>query len=269
MKRLLAGVLALSLTAAASAGDFRLERDIPYGSRLDQPGEGGKQGHRSGQFFDLYWPNEVTTNTLVFLYVHGGAWSQKWDKDVDGWHILSRLAERGIVCCSMNYVLQNDVLTDPKMPNRPNATFADMLRDIDLMISYLAPNLPTRGLSPRKIGIGGTSAGAHLSALYACDGANPAALGLNLRHALPIGFVFDNVGPMDFSTPQMLLSSSIPIQIVPPFALANPHTHFRYSSCQLRLYSTFCDSAFFTSVLQRVSLSSSLCGQPFSISQRS
>lgn len=203
MKRLLAGVLALSLTAAASAGNFRFERDIPYGTRLDQPGEGGKHGHRSGQFFDLYWPNEVTANTPVFLYVHGGAWSQKWDKDVDGWHILSRLAERGVVCCSMNYVLQNDVLTDPKMPNRPNATFADMLRDIDLMISYLATNLPTRGLSPRKIGIGGTSAGAHLSALYACDGANPAALGLNLRHALPIGFVFDNVGPMDFSTPQM------------------------------------------------------------------
>ena len=59
----------------------------------------------------------------------------------------------------------------------------------------------------------------------------------------------------DFSTPQTLLSSSIPIQIVPPFALANPHTHFRYSSCQLRLYSTFCDSAFFmASLLQSYSL---------------
>ena len=193
-------------------GKMRLYRDFAYGPRPDRADENtrGKvlpdskwspcHTHRSGQLFDLYLPDapgKVPSDAPVLLYLHGGAWCMRWDKDGEGYEMFKRLAEKGFVTCSMDYALQNDVISDPAQTCRPNAAFADMLRDIDLMVTHLKTFLPSIGVNPRKIAIGGGSAGAHLSALYACDQANPSALALGLRHDLPIGFALDIVGPVN------------------------------------------------------------------------
>lgn len=231
----LAGLLALGLPAAEPSGGgngatllgkkpygidgrMHLYRDFAYGSRPDLPGEGDRypvwrdfkgapfHTHRSGQLFDVYLPDapgKVPAEAPVLLYLHGGAWCMRWDKDAEGYEMIKRLCDAGFVVCSMDYILQNDIMTDVKQPCRPNATFADMLRDVDLMVSHLKSFLPSVGVKPSRIAIGGGSAGAHLSALYACDQANPGVLGLNLRHDLPIGFVLDIIGPVNLMTDGM------------------------------------------------------------------
>ena len=193
-------------------GRMHVYRDFAYGPRGDLKGEGDKypvwrdfkgvpyHTHRSGQLFDVYLPEapgRVPANAPVLLYLHGGAWCMRWDKDAEGYQMIRRLCEQGFVVCSMDYQLQNDIMTDEKAVCRPNATFADMLRDVDAAVTHLKTFLPTIGVRPKKIAIGGGSAGAHLSALYACDQANPGALGLGLRHDLPIGFELDVIGPVN------------------------------------------------------------------------
>ena len=194
-------------------GAMHVYRDFAYGPRGDLKGEGDKypvwkdfkgapyHTHRSGQLFDVYLPDapgKVRVDAPVLLYLHGGAWCMRWDKDAEGYQMIKRLCEEGFVVCSMNYQLQNDVITDEKATCRPNATFADMLRDVDLMVTHLKTFLPSIGVMPKKIAIGGGSAGGHLSALYACDQANPRVLALGLRHDIPIGFELDVIGPMNF-----------------------------------------------------------------------
>ncbi len=196
-------------------GAMHVYRDFAYGPRGDLEGEGDKypvwkdfkgapyHTHRSGQLFDVYLPaapGKVPADAPVLLYLHGGAWCMRWDKDAEGYQMIKGLCGKGFVVCSMDYQLQNDIFTDPTAVRRPNATFADMLRDVDLMVTHLKTFLPSIGVKPRKIAIGGGSAGAHLSALYACDQANPRALALGLRHDIPIGFELDVIGPMNFTS---------------------------------------------------------------------
>ena len=179
-------------------GKMHVYRDFAYGSRPDQPGEG--KTHRSGQLFDVYLPDKpgkVPADAPVLLYLHGGSWCMRWDKDAEGYQLFKLLAAKGFVICSMDYMLQNDIISDEKQTCRPHATFADMLRDIDLAVTHLKTFLPSIGITPRKLAIGGGSAGAHLSALYACDQANPSALGLNLGHDIPIAFELDIIGPVN------------------------------------------------------------------------
>ena len=212
--------LLLAITAALLGkkpygvdGAMHVYRDFAYGPRGDLKGEGDRypvwkdfkgapyHTHRSGQLFDVYLPaapGKVRADAPVLLYLHGGAWCMRWDKDAEGYQMIKRLSAEGFVVCSMDYQLQNDVITDATATCRPNATFADMLRDVDLMVTHLKTFLPSIGVKPKKIAIGGGSAGGHLSALYACDQANPRALGLGLRHDIPIGFELDVIGPMNF-----------------------------------------------------------------------
>ncbi len=80
-------------------GALHVYRDFAYGPRGDLKGEGDKypvwkdfkgtayHTHRSGQFFDVYLPNapsKVRADAPVLLYLHGGAWCMRWDKDAEG-----------------------------------------------------------------------------------------------------------------------------------------------------------------------------------------
>ena len=202
---------------------MRIYRDIAYGPRADAPTEGeaykspwtGRDwtghvyhSHRSGQFCDVFAAEgEIPAGAPVYLNVHGGAWSQPWDKDGEGLRYILKLVKKGFVVFNMNYQLQEDVITrGNEVSRRPHATFDDLVRDIDAMVGFLKDDfLPKMGLAPRAIALGGGSAGAHLSMLYAWDQDNPSVLNLNLRHALRIGFVVDMVGPSDLTSDDFLL----------------------------------------------------------------
>ena len=172
-------------------------KDLPYGGR--QVGKGAVHPNVA-QTYDLYLPGkigEIDRSAPFFLFVHGGSW--KGGSKTPRANLLVEMAEQGFVVASMNYVLCN--------PKRGGAhTFAEMLADIDAMVSHLPSLAQAAGITIPRIAIGGSSAGGHLSLLYAYDGANPSVLGLGLKHAVPIACVFSDCGPSDIASPEFVVA---------------------------------------------------------------
>ena len=172
-------------------------RDLPYGAR--QVGNGGVQ-ENAAQTYDLYLPGKIgefDRSAPFFLYVHGGSW--KRGSKTTSADLFAEMAEQGFVVASMNYVLCGDKRRDVH-------TFAEMLADIDAMVSHLPDLARMAGISIPQIALGGSSAGGHLSLLYAYDGANPSVLGLGLKHAVPVACVFSDCGPSDISSPEFIVA---------------------------------------------------------------
>ena len=173
-------------------------QDLPYGGR--QVGKGAV--HESvAQTYDLYLPGnigEIDRSAPFYLFVHGGAW-RHGSKAGSRAKLFAEMAEQGFVVASMNYVLCNDKLGGAH-------TFADMLADIDAMVSHLPTLAKAAGISIPRIAIGGSSAGGHLALLYAYDGANPSVLGLGLKHAVPVACVFTDCGPSDIASPEFMVA---------------------------------------------------------------
>ena len=172
-------------------------KDLPYGGR--QVGQGAVHADVA-QTYDLYLPGnvgEIDRSAPFFLFVHGGAW--RHGSKASHAKLLVEMAEQGFVAASMNYVLCN-----PKQGG--THTFAEMLADIDAMVAHLPSLAQAAGISIPRIAIGGSSAGGHLSLLYAYDGANPSVLGLGLKHAVPVACVFTDCGPSDIASPEFIVA---------------------------------------------------------------
>lgn len=192
---------------------LRVFRDLAYSTRDDQADEGkgyvargrGQGKHRSGTYFDVYAAESLFASpaarakTPVFIFLHGGSWSQSYDKDVACHELLRRIAAKGYFVLSMNYQLQNDSVEAGAQTKREKATFGDMLVDIDSMVTYLKKNLPAIGLPTDKIVIGGESAGGHLAMCYAWDQGVSGFPKVKLRHDLKISCVTSIVGPTDLT----------------------------------------------------------------------
>ena len=199
---LLVGTMAL----AASAAPLRLEpkraswfsrvkvcRNLAYGPR--QLGAGAAHADVA-QTYDLYLPaplGKIPKTAPFFLCIHGGAWMYG---SKDGpLPFFEGFVKEGFVVASMNYALCNK-------GRGGDHTFADMLADVDAMVSHLPQLAAALGIDIPRIALGGSSAGGHLALLYAYDGAKPSALGLNLAHAVPVACVFSDCGPTDLSSPE-------------------------------------------------------------------
>ena len=219
MKKILSVVVFLAWTISVApvfAGDadtppFRLSptkipkcakahvcQNLPYGGR--QVGKGAV--HESvAQTYDLYLPGnlgEIDRSAPFYLFVHGGSWKHG-SKGGRRAKMFAEMAEQGFVVASMNYVLCNDKLGGTH-------TFAEMLADIDAMVSHLPVLAKAAGISIPRIALGGNSAGGHLVLLYAYDGANPSVLGLGLKHAVPVACVFTDCGPSDLASPEFIVA---------------------------------------------------------------
>ena len=209
---------------------LRVYRDLAYSTRDDMPNEGAgyvRHGreygkHRSGTYFDVYVANAPFSSDAerakmpVFLFLHGGSWSQSYDKDVSCHELLRRIAAKGYFVISMNYQLQNDSIEARATEPRPNATFGDMLADVDTMLAYLKTALPAAGLPTDRIVLGGESAGGHLAMCYAWDQDAPGLSEVKLSHPLRISCVTSVVGPSDLADGEMVAF------IFSPFALQIP-----------------------------------------------
>ena len=203
-----------------SVGDstVRIYRDLAYGKRDDAEGEGaeytahnwGYHNHRSGNYFDVYADDALLSSDSarakmpVFVFLHGGSWSQCYDKDGSSRDLLKRVAAAGYFVVTMDYQLQSDITELGETTPRENATFADMLADVDTMMTYLKTALPAIGLPINKIVIGGESAGAHLAMCYAWDQSGTGLSGVSLRHDLNVACVMSAVGPANLADEAML-----------------------------------------------------------------
>ena len=214
------GPIALSaavLTPKAYPG-VRVEKNLAYGPRQNLPDEGtaypalfGENDefglpvnrHETAQTYDVYYPANHGPETPVLLYVHGGAWCMPYDKNAAAEFFMG-IAASGWAVYSMNYVMPSmKALTRPGATRRKGATFADMLRDIDLMAAEVGRDARRRGFRCGRIAIGGESAGAHLASLYAYDQDNPKPLSLGLAHPVRIGLLLNLIGPIDLSDGQL------------------------------------------------------------------
>ncbi len=187
----------LSPTKIPTSSKAYVCHDLPYGGR--QLGKGAVHPNVA-QTYDLYLPGaigEIERSAPFYLFVHGGAW-KGGQKGGGRAKLFAEMAEQGFVVASMNYVLCND-----KMGGRH--TFAEMLADIDAMVSHLPSLAKAAGISIPRIALGGNSAGGHLVLLYAYDGANPSVLGLGLKHDIPIACVFSDCGPSDIASPEFMV----------------------------------------------------------------
>ena len=190
--------LRLSPTKIPTCTKAHVCHDLPYGGR--QVGKGAVHANVA-QTYDLYLPGnigEIERTAPFYLFVHGGSW-KNGHKAGHRAKLFAEMAEQGFTVASMNYVLCN--------AKRGGAhTFAEMLADIDTMVSHLPSLAKAAGISIPRIAIGGSSAGGHLALLYAYDGANPSVLGLGLKHDVPVACVFSDCGPSDIASPEFMVA---------------------------------------------------------------
>ena len=145
---------------------------------------------KSYRYFDVLTPvakEQLDPNTPVLLYLHGGGWVSG-DRKADEVSLLPYLAKAGNVVITMEYALWFgfnqreeadkgvyswaganvfDIIGSIIECKTP-VSIGDQQADIDACLTYLRDTyLPSLGLNATSIGIGGYSAGAHLTSLYA------------------------------------------------------------------------------------------------------
>ncbi|MCA1586959.1 MAG: alpha/beta hydrolase [Acidobacteria bacterium] len=102
------------------------------------------------QRLDLYFPLETPRQAPVFLFIHGGGF-RDGDRRQYG-YVAVPLAARGVITAVMSYRLLPHV-------------YPSQVTDVELALAWLVTNIGRHGGDPRRIYVGGHSAGAILSAL--------------------------------------------------------------------------------------------------------
>ena len=145
-----------------------------YGERFTDV----KYGNQPHNTYDLFLPNDATKNDslALILYVHGGSWLGG-DKN-EHHNDCYKGVQRGYATATMNYSLINE----------ENISLLTMQEEIDACIRHVVRFAAEKGVHIRQMAIAGTSAGGHLSMLYA----------YSHIHALPLRFTAIKVGPADF-----------------------------------------------------------------------
>ena len=135
----------LFLLLCSSAGAQKLTSDIPY----------VKNGHER-HVLDIYTPEKPPQKSLpVMFWIHGGGW-QAGDKS-DVALKPKVLIERGFVFVSTNYRLLPDVKMEV------------LIADVARSFGWVHKNIARYGGDPKRIFVGGHSAGAQLAALICID----------------------------------------------------------------------------------------------------
>lgn len=146
MNRQLVIASALPLLLLCNIGSAqKLTSDIPY----------AENGHER-QVLDIYTPeNAADENLPVMFWIHGGGW-QAGDKS-DVAFKPKVLTKRGFVFVSTNYRLLPDVEMDV------------LIGDVAKSLGWVQRNIAKYGGDPKRIFVGGHSAGAQLAALICID----------------------------------------------------------------------------------------------------
>lgn len=159
----------------STQGQVSIQRDLPY----------VENGHER-QILDIYAPKSKTNKVRpLIVWIHGGAWRAGNKKGVRWQPIV----ERGYVVASIHYRLSH------------HGTFPAQIHDCKAAIRWLRAHAEELQINPEKIGVWGSSAGGHLSALVGTSGNSPELEGTlgNLDHSSRVQAVCDWFGPTDFT----------------------------------------------------------------------
>lgn len=135
-------------------------------------------GFNERHMLDISYANDLSSSVPAVLFIHGGSWISG-DKSSMLKYRTSVINE-GYVYISMNYRLITG-----------QATYVDMLEDIDLAIEYIKTQTDGMPIDTTQIVLAGESAGAHLAMLYSYRDNSP----------IPIKFLLALVPPVDFTDP--------------------------------------------------------------------
>lgn len=150
-------ILLLPLWFATAQAAPKVLRDLPYAGKASEP----------LQRLDLHLPaGKAAKPRPVFLLIHGGGWvmgdksNATFAEPKTSW-----LLDGGYIVASVNYRLS------------PAVSHPGHVEDVRRAIAWVQKNIPRHGGDPRRIWLLGHSAGAHLAALAAVDGAGLRAAG--------------------------------------------------------------------------------------------
>ena len=102
------------------------------------------------QALDIYYPEKAAEKPLpLLIWIHGGGWSGGSKTGVPYLHQL----RRGYVVASIEYRFSQV------------AKFPAQIQDCQAAIRWLRANAKKYSIDPQRVGVGGASAGGHLSAL--------------------------------------------------------------------------------------------------------
>ena len=133
--------------------------------------------------YDMYIPKDLKKDAPVrlALFIHGGAWKGGSRHDIA--FACKHYAKQNCVTATIEYSLLSK--------EHPEVTISTMLDEITACIKAIKEKLEAEGYQTSKIALSGISAGGHLALLYSYSRAE--------ESPIPIAFVFEFVGPTDFS----------------------------------------------------------------------
>ena len=137
-------------------------------------------GEGAANKYDLYLHKSIKpeSEAPLLLLVHGGAWMGGNRSDMA--YACKYYGKKGCITATMDYSLISE--------KHPEVTIKTMLDEIAACTAALKKQLEKEGYHVSGMAIGGTSAGGHLSMLYAYSRGKDSAI--------PIAFVFEKVGPV-------------------------------------------------------------------------
>jgi acetyl esterase/lipase len=139
------------------------------------------------QSLDIFYPEAKAEKPLPLLvWIHGGGWEAGSKANPP---YLSQLP-RGYVVASLEYRFSQ------------KAIFPAQIQDCQAALRWLRANAKKYSIDPDKVGVGGASAGGHLSALVGTSGGAKAfpMIGGNEDQSDRVQCVCDIFGPTDFNT---------------------------------------------------------------------
>jgi acetyl esterase/lipase len=129
-----------------------------------------RYGSHPSQLLDVWRPKDLPAQPApVLIFVPGGAWVHG-SRMLQGYALMSHLAEKGWVCLSIDYRVA------------PHHRWPSHITDVKTAIAWARANVDKFGGDRNFVAIAGTSAGGHLSAL-----AGLTANDLQMQAELPTG----------------------------------------------------------------------------------
>ena len=123
-------------------------------------------GPDEAQVLDLYTPEVTPTDPIATVVLaHGGLW-QSGERSALARlcsNIVSRSGDR-IACASIDYRLSQDL--GGECPDTGKNTYTDQVFDMALAYALLQSESDTFDLDPKRMHVGGHSAGAHLAHIF-------------------------------------------------------------------------------------------------------
>jgi acetyl esterase/lipase len=143
----------------------------------------------SSQTLDIFFPEKRADKPQPLLvWIHGGAWSGGSKKQLP--YLDLNQLPRGYIVASIEYRFSR------------KAIFPAQIQDCQAAIRWLRAHAAKYNIDPRRIGVGGESAGGHLAALVGVSGGKNAfaPIGGNEDQSDRVQAVCDFYGPTDFWT---------------------------------------------------------------------